>query len=74
MRIDDYSTVGGILLAVLTPALFYRRTRLVHSILGGAAIGSGGGMVTHYWKRYQEDPRVSARQSVIPLQSKSTPS
>ena len=61
IRMDDHATVGAILLAVLTPAVFYGRTRLVHSILGGASIGAGGGMLAHYWRSYQEGPRPTIK-------------
>jgi hypothetical protein len=30
MRADDHSTIGAILFAVLTPAAFWNRARLVH--------------------------------------------
>jgi len=54
IRLNDYCTLGGILGAVLTPALLYTRTRLVWSIFGGAGLGVGTGTITHYWRSWQE--------------------
>lgn len=43
-----------ILGATLTPALFWKRARAVHLILGGAALGSGVGILTHLYRSYTE--------------------
>ncbi|KAG8889168.1 hypothetical protein FRB98_005643, partial [Tulasnella sp. 332] len=63
IRLGDYATLGGLLGAVLTPALLYRRTRLVFAIFGGAGIGVGAGTGVHYWRNFQD--RQLARQQGI---------
>jgi len=47
IRTDDYSTIGGVLGAVATPAILWNRARLVHAILGGAGVGSSIGILIH---------------------------
>ncbi|KAG9012634.1 hypothetical protein FRB94_005244 [Tulasnella sp. JGI-2019a] len=58
IRLDDYATLGILLGAVLTPAILYRRTRLLFAICGGAGLGAGVGTATHYWKHYQDGQQV----------------
>jgi len=69
IRLDDYATLGAILGAVLTPAIFYRRTRLVWSVFGGASMGVGTGTVVHYLKIWQESKEAQearkARDAVV---------
>ncbi|KAJ3835903.1 hypothetical protein F5878DRAFT_626654 [Lentinula raphanica] len=50
IRAEDHATIGGVLFAVLTPALFWNRARIANLILGGAGIGTGVGMMAH-WTR-----------------------
>ncbi|KAJ3857936.1 hypothetical protein EV368DRAFT_77344 [Lentinula lateritia] len=50
IRAEDHATIGGVLLAVLTPAVFWNRARVANLILGGAGIGTGVGMIAH-WTR-----------------------
>jgi len=56
IRADDHSTIGAILFAVLTPALFWNQARMVHLILGGSGIGSGVGLLAHYGRTISGDP------------------
>ncbi|KAF8163116.1 hypothetical protein B0H34DRAFT_308347 [Crassisporium funariophilum] len=48
LRRNDHSTIGAVLMAVLTPALLWNKARIVNLILGGAGLGSGIGLLTHY--------------------------
>jgi len=48
LRANDHSTIGGILMAVLTPALFWNRAHTINLVLGGAGLGTGLGLLTHY--------------------------
>ncbi|KAF8126529.1 hypothetical protein EV363DRAFT_1174107 [Boletus edulis] len=56
LREDDHSTVGALLFAVLTPALFWRRASTINLVLGGAGIGSSIGVLTHYGRTLTGDP------------------
>ncbi|OBZ75698.1 hypothetical protein A0H81_04554 [Grifola frondosa] len=56
MRADDHSTIGGILFAVLTPAVFWNRASTINLILGGAGIGSAVGLLTHHARTISGDP------------------
>jgi len=48
LRADDHSTIGALLGALLVPAVFWKRARAVHLFLGGAGIGAGLGLSTHW--------------------------
>ncbi|KAG8991694.1 hypothetical protein FRB90_001252 [Tulasnella sp. 427] len=74
VRLNDYSTVGAVIGALLTPAIFYKRARLAHAVLGGASLGAGAGAVTHYWQGAQEYRSMSdlAKSHPSPL-AKPTP-
>ncbi|KAJ4488355.1 hypothetical protein J3R30DRAFT_3696126 [Lentinula aciculospora] len=50
IRAEDHATIGGVLFAVLTPAVFWNRAKIANLILGGAGIGTGVGMIAH-WTR-----------------------
>ncbi|KAN0075491.1 hypothetical protein V8E55_011514 [Tylopilus felleus] len=56
LREDDHSTIGALLFAVLTPALFWRRASTINLVLGGAGIGSSMGVLTHYGRTLTGDP------------------
>ncbi|KDQ60605.1 hypothetical protein JAAARDRAFT_190775 [Jaapia argillacea MUCL 33604] len=56
IRADDHSTIGAILFAVLTPAVFWKRARIVHLVLGGAGVGSAIGVLSHYCRTLSGDP------------------
>jgi len=59
LRRNDHSTIGGILGAVLIPAILWKRASIVNLILGGAGLGTGVGLVTHYGGTIMEDsPQV----------------
>ncbi|KAF5372904.1 hypothetical protein D9758_001728 [Tetrapyrgos nigripes] len=60
VRAEDHSTIGAILFGVLTPALLWKRAKLVHLILGGAGLGSSVGILTHYVRSLSGDipPKV----------------
>ncbi|KAH9998120.1 hypothetical protein BJV74DRAFT_237800 [Russula compacta] len=46
-RADDHATVGALLCAVLTPAIFWRRGSTIHLVFGGAGLGTAAGYFTH---------------------------
>jgi hypothetical protein len=50
VRSGDHSTIGAVLFGVLTPALFWRRARAVHLVLGGAGVGSSIGLATYAYR------------------------
>jgi len=56
IRAEDHSTVGGLLFALLTPAIFWNKARIVHLLLGGAGFGSAIGSCVHYGRTLSGDP------------------
>jgi len=46
-RADDHATIGALLCAVLTPAIFWKRGATIHLIFGGAGLGTAAGYFTH---------------------------
>ncbi|KAL1947579.1 hypothetical protein VTO73DRAFT_13303 [Trametes versicolor] len=66
IRADDHSTIGGILFAVITPALFWKRASSLNLILGGAGIGSAVGLVSHYARAVTGDPAPTVPVPDIP--------
>lgn len=50
LRADDHATIGALLFAVVTPALFWKRATSFNLILGGAGLGSAAGLLTHLGK------------------------
>ncbi|ESK83467.1 hypothetical protein Moror_4908 [Moniliophthora roreri MCA 2997] len=56
IRAEDHATIGSILFSVLTPAILWKRAKIVNLILGGAGIGSGIGSLTHYIRTMSGDP------------------
>ncbi|KAG6379247.1 hypothetical protein JVT61DRAFT_11696 [Boletus reticuloceps] len=52
LRKDDHSTIGALLFAVLTPALFWSRASTINC---GAGIGSSVGVLTHYGRTLTGD-------------------
>ncbi|KIK63736.1 hypothetical protein GYMLUDRAFT_196572 [Collybiopsis luxurians FD-317 M1] len=60
IRAEDHSTIGGVLFAVLTPAAFWNRARIANLVLGGAALGSSVGMITHWTRNATGDPPTTA--------------
>ncbi|KAG8936232.1 hypothetical protein FRC03_004970 [Tulasnella sp. 419] len=54
IQMNDHSLIGAIIMGALTPAIFYNRTRLVHSVLGGASLGAAAGLATHFYKSYKD--------------------
>jgi len=57
---DDHATIGGLLFALLTPAVLWKRARPIHLILGGAGLGTSAGMMAHWWRLFSERERVVA--------------
>ena len=55
IRREDHSTIGAVLMAVVTPALLWKRASAVNLILGGAGIGGGVGVLAHYFRRISGD-------------------
>ncbi|KAI9568935.1 hypothetical protein HD554DRAFT_631818 [Boletus coccyginus] len=68
LREDDHSTIGALLLAVLTPALLWRRASTINLVLGGAGIGSSIGVLTHYGRSLTGDPPppVQVPEATVP--------
>ncbi|KZT26338.1 hypothetical protein NEOLEDRAFT_250580 [Neolentinus lepideus HHB14362 ss-1] len=56
LRADDHSTIGAILFAILTPAIFWKRANIVNLILGGGGLGSSVGILAHYGRTASGDP------------------
>ena len=50
---DDYSKVGAVLGALLTKTIFWKRASIFNNIAGGAALGIGGGVLTHVVQMFQ---------------------
>ncbi|OCH95316.1 hypothetical protein OBBRIDRAFT_618045 [Obba rivulosa] len=69
IRADDHATIGGILFAVLTPAIFWKRASVVNLILGGAGIGSAVGLLTHHVRTISGDPAPTYQISEVPVPS-----
>jgi len=46
-RADDHATIGALLFAVLTPAIFWKRASTIHLVFGGAGLGTAAGYFTH---------------------------
>ncbi|KAI0721525.1 hypothetical protein C8T65DRAFT_735059 [Cerioporus squamosus] len=66
IRADDHSTIGGILFAVITPALFWKRANSINLILGGAGIGSAVGLIAHHARTVTGDPAPKIRVPEVP--------
>ncbi|KAL1412098.1 hypothetical protein Q8F55_003095 [Vanrija albida] len=47
VRTDDYSVIGSVLGAIVTPTIFLNRAPLPMLVLGGASLGLGAGVWTH---------------------------
>ncbi|EGN96166.1 hypothetical protein SERLA73DRAFT_76156 [Serpula lacrymans var. lacrymans S7.3] len=69
LRADDHSTVGAILFAVLTPAIFWKRANIANLILGGAGFGSAAGFLTHYGRTFTGDPAPRVEVPQMPVSS-----
>ncbi|KAI0683636.1 hypothetical protein BC835DRAFT_1409359 [Cytidiella melzeri] len=68
VRADDHATIGGLLFAVLTPALFWKRANSINLVLGGAGIGSAVGLLAHYGRAVSGD-----RPPVVEIPSTNPP-
>ncbi|KAG1904100.1 uncharacterized protein F5891DRAFT_66381 [Suillus fuscotomentosus] len=69
LRADDHSTIGAILFAVLTPAIFWKRASTVNLVIGGAGIGSAIGLLTHYGRTVTGDITPDTQIPDIPATS-----
>ncbi|KAG2115203.1 uncharacterized protein F5147DRAFT_412688 [Suillus discolor] len=69
LRANDHSTIGAILFAVLTPAIFWKRASTVNLVIGGAGIGSAIGLLTHYGRTVTGDITPDAQIPDIPATS-----
>ncbi|KAG1858362.1 hypothetical protein DFJ58DRAFT_658849 [Suillus subalutaceus] len=69
LRADDHSTIGAILFAVLTPAIFWKRASTVNLVLGGAGIGSAIGLLTHYGRTVTGDIMPDVQVPETPIAS-----
>jgi len=66
VRRNDHSTIGGVLAAVITPAILWKHANIVHLILGGAGLGSAVGLLTHYGRTISGDPPAKV-EVVVPI-------
>jgi len=66
IRADDHSTIGGILSAVLTPAVLWKRAHPVNLVLGGAGIGSAIGSLAHHARTFSGDPPPKVTMPMVP--------
>ncbi|EJF62436.1 hypothetical protein DICSQDRAFT_57746 [Dichomitus squalens LYAD-421 SS1] len=66
IRADDHSTIGGILFAVITPALFWKRANSINLILGGAGVGSAIGLIAHHARTVTGDPAPTIPVPEVP--------
>ncbi|KAI0807270.1 hypothetical protein C8Q74DRAFT_1226823 [Fomes fomentarius] len=71
IRADDHSTIGGILFAVIMPALFWKRANSINLILGGAGIGSAVGLIAHHARTVTGDPAPAIRVPEVPSATES---
>jgi len=55
-RAQDHSTIGAVIMAMLTPAIFWNRANIANLILGGAGLGGGIGTLAHYTRALTGDP------------------
>ncbi|KAH9997533.1 hypothetical protein BJV77DRAFT_1065153 [Russula vinacea] len=46
-RADDHATIGALLYAVLTPAIFWKHGATINLVFGGAGLGTAAGYFTH---------------------------
>ncbi|RDB21017.1 hypothetical protein Hypma_011406 [Hypsizygus marmoreus] len=67
IRADDHAMIGTILMGVLTPALFWNRAHIVNLVLGGAGLGSGIGLLTHYGRSLTGDRPPKTQLPVLPF-------
>ncbi|PPQ64005.1 hypothetical protein CVT24_009379 [Panaeolus cyanescens] len=63
LRRNDHATIGGLVSAVLVPAIFWKRANVVNLILGGAGIGTAVGCCVHYAKLLSGD--VPAKVDIV---------
>jgi len=56
LRADDHSTIGAVLGGLLMPAIFWKRAKTIHLLLGGVGVGAGLGLVAHWVRNVTEDP------------------
>lgn len=66
LRADDHATIGAVISAVLTPALFWRRATTINLVLGGAGIGTTVGLLAHYGRTLAGDPSPRIQVPEIP--------
>ncbi|PFH49100.1 hypothetical protein AMATHDRAFT_63747 [Amanita thiersii Skay4041] len=61
LRADDHATIGAVLGSVLTPAILWKRAGVIHLVLGGAALGSGVGLLAHHCRTLMGDAPPKAQ-------------
>ncbi|KAI0055482.1 hypothetical protein BV25DRAFT_1895119 [Artomyces pyxidatus] len=69
LRADDHATIGALLFAVVTPALFWKRATAIHLIFGGAGLGTAAGLLTHVGRSASGD--VPPQHDLSPVTSDS---
>ncbi|KAK0553021.1 hypothetical protein OC845_001440 [Tilletia horrida] len=58
---DDLHLIGGVLGAILLPAILLRRVGLVNGALGGLGLGGAAGLITHTFQKYGGAEGVAAK-------------
>ncbi|KAK0524231.1 hypothetical protein OC834_005610 [Tilletia horrida] len=61
VRRDDLHLIGGVLGALIVPAIFLRRVGLINGALGGLGLGGAAGLITHTFKKYGGAEGVAER-------------
>ncbi|KIY43618.1 hypothetical protein FISHEDRAFT_53358 [Fistulina hepatica ATCC 64428] len=67
IRAEDHAVIGGLLMSVLTPALFWKRASIVNLVLGGMGLGSGWGLLTHWVRFFSGDPPPHMEAPTFPF-------
>ncbi|KAG9084888.1 hypothetical protein FS749_004885 [Ceratobasidium sp. UAMH 11750] len=69
LRLNDHSTIGMLLGAMVTPAILLRRASVVDLVLGGAGLGSSMGAGAHFWRTITEPGVPVGPGPVVPTPS-----
>ncbi|CAD6888281.1 unnamed protein product [Tilletia controversa] len=61
VRRDDIHLIGGVLGALIVPAIFLKRVGLINGALGGIGLGGAAGLITHTFQKYGGAQGVAQR-------------
>ncbi|TXT07405.1 hypothetical protein VHUM_03125 [Vanrija humicola] len=59
VRTDDYSIIGSVLGAIITPTIFLNRAPIASLVIGGASLGLGAGVWTHIIQSFTTGEEVA---------------